>query len=70
MGLRGPALLTAKTRARAGIRVERIKSHGHTTPPEQPYVQGWDERVLLPAMRRNWNCTVSVRGGLVPAKAC
>lgn len=32
---------------RPGVRVERIESHGHTTPPGQPYVQGWDEWVLL-----------------------
>ena len=32
---------------RPGIRVERIESHGHTTPPEQPYVQDRDEWVLL-----------------------
>ncbi|WP_277666619.1 hypothetical protein [Novosphingobium lindaniclasticum] len=63
-------MLTAKTRARPRTRVERIESHGHTTPPEQLYVQGWDERVLLPARRRNWNCTVSVGGGSAPAKAC
>jgi len=32
---------------RPGIRIERIESHGHTTPPDEPYVQGWDEWVLV-----------------------
>jgi cupin 2 domain-containing protein len=32
---------------RPGLRVERIVSRGHTTPPDQPYVQGWDEWVLV-----------------------
>lgn len=31
----------------AGVRIERIVSHGHTTPPDQPYVQDWDEWVLV-----------------------
>lgn len=30
-----------------GVRIERIVSHGHTTPPDQPYVQDWDEWVLV-----------------------
>jgi cupin 2 domain-containing protein len=33
--------------SRPGLRVERIVSRGHTTPPDQPYVQGWDEWVLV-----------------------
>ncbi|TCM16453.1 cupin 2 domain-containing protein [Novosphingobium sp. PhB165] len=32
---------------RPGIRIERIVSHGHVTPPEQPYQQDWDEWVLV-----------------------
>lgn len=32
---------------RPGVRIERIVSRGHTTPPEQPYVQSWDEWVLV-----------------------
>jgi cupin 2 domain-containing protein len=32
---------------RPGIRIERIVSHGHTTPPDAPYVQDWDEWVLV-----------------------
>lgn len=32
---------------RSGVRIERIVSRGHTTPPEQPYVQSWDEWVLV-----------------------
>ncbi len=32
---------------RPGVRIERIVSHGHTTPPDRPYVQGWDEWVLV-----------------------
>ena len=32
---------------RPGVRIERIVSYGHSTPPDQPYVQGWDEWVLL-----------------------
>ncbi|MGA1850566.1 MULTISPECIES: cupin domain-containing protein [Sphingobium] len=30
-----------------GVRIERIISHGHSTPPERPYVQHWDEWVLV-----------------------
>ena len=30
-----------------GVRIERIVSNGHATPPEQWYDQGWDEWVLL-----------------------
>lgn len=33
--------------ARPGLRIERIVSRGHTTPVDQPYVQGWDEWVLV-----------------------
>lgn len=33
--------------SRPGVRVERIISRGHITPPDQPYVQGWDEWVLV-----------------------
>ncbi|WP_395397814.1 cupin domain-containing protein [Novosphingobium sp. BL-8A] len=32
---------------RPGIRIERIVSHGHVTPPDQPYLQDWDEWVLV-----------------------
>ena len=32
---------------RPGIRIERIVSHGQTTPVDQPYVQDWDEWVLI-----------------------
>ena len=32
---------------RPGVRIERIVSRGHTTPPEQPFLQEWDEWVLL-----------------------
>lgn len=33
--------------ARPGLRVERIVSHGHATPPGQWYDQAWDEWVLV-----------------------
>lgn len=33
--------------ARPGLRVERIVSRGHITPPDQPYRQDRDEWVLL-----------------------
>lgn len=33
--------------ARPGLRIERIVSRGHTTPSDQPYVQSWDEWVLV-----------------------
>lgn len=29
------------------VRIERIISHGHTTPADQPYLQSWDEWVML-----------------------
>ena len=32
---------------RPGVRIERIVSRGHVTPVDQPYVQDWDEWVLL-----------------------
>lgn len=32
---------------RPGLRIERIVSRGHTTPPDEPYVQNWDEWVLI-----------------------
>lgn len=32
---------------RPGIRIERIVSHGHATPVDQPFEQYWDEWVLL-----------------------
>ena len=32
---------------RPGVRVERIISHGHRTPADAPYVQDWDEWVLI-----------------------
>lgn len=32
---------------RPGVRIERIVSHGHTTPPDAPYDQPSDEWVLL-----------------------
>ncbi|MDD2581795.1 MAG: cupin domain-containing protein [Desulfuromonadaceae bacterium] len=37
-----------QTLAESGkIRIERIVSDGHATPPDQWYDQGWDEWVLL-----------------------
>lgn len=33
--------------SRPGVRIERIVSHGHTTPPDRPYIQAWDEWVLV-----------------------
>ena len=33
--------------ARAGVRIERIVSHGQATPGGAPMVQDWDEWVLL-----------------------
>ena len=33
--------------ARPGLRIERVVSHGHTTPPDRPYEQPDDEWVLL-----------------------
>lgn len=33
--------------ARPGLRIERIVSRGNTTPADQPYVQNWDEWVLV-----------------------
>lgn len=30
-----------------GVRVERIVSFGQTTPVDEPYVQAWDEWVLI-----------------------
>ena len=32
---------------RDGLRLERIVSHGHTTPPDEWYDQAWDEWVIL-----------------------
>ena len=32
---------------RPGVRIERIVSRGHVTPPDQPYLQDWDEWVLV-----------------------
>lgn len=32
---------------RPGVRIERIVSHGHVTPLDQPYLQDWDEWVLV-----------------------
>jgi cupin 2 domain-containing protein len=32
---------------RHGLRIERIVSHGHVTPPDRPYRQDGDEWVLL-----------------------
>ncbi|WP_336963954.1 cupin domain-containing protein [Sphingobium aquiterrae] len=32
---------------RPGLLIERIVSHGQTTPPDQPYVQAHDEWVTL-----------------------
>ncbi|OCC22527.1 cupin [Croceicoccus estronivorus] len=32
---------------RPGVRIERIISHGHSTPPDEPYLQDWDEWVLV-----------------------
>ena len=33
--------------ARTGTRIERIVSHGQSTPEAEPMVQDWDEWVLL-----------------------
>ena len=33
--------------ARPGVRIERIVSHGHVTPPDRPYRQEADEWVML-----------------------
>lgn len=33
--------------SRPGIRLERIVSHGQTTPVDRPYVQDWDEWVMI-----------------------
>lgn len=30
-----------------GVRIERIVSFGQTTPMDQPYIQDWDEWVLI-----------------------
>ena len=32
---------------RPGVRIERIVSHGHVTPEDQPYAQAGDEWVML-----------------------
>lgn len=32
---------------RPGVRIERIVSRGHVTPIDKPYVQDWDEWVLV-----------------------
>ena len=32
---------------RQGLRIERIVSHGHTTPADQPYQQAEDEWVMV-----------------------
>ncbi len=32
---------------RPGVQIERIVSRGHTTPAAAPYVQDWDEWVLV-----------------------
>lgn len=32
---------------RPGVRIERIISQGQTTPADHPYVQDWDEWVLI-----------------------
>jgi cupin 2 domain-containing protein len=42
----GDELLTTLIE-RPGIRIERIVSHGHSTPADTPYDQPWDEWVLL-----------------------
>lgn len=34
---------------RPGVRIERIVSHGHVTPPDAPYEQAQDEWVLMVA---------------------
>ncbi|WP_340266031.1 cupin domain-containing protein [Sphingobium mellinum] len=34
---------------RPGVRIERIVSRGHVTPVDQPYIQDWDEWVLVVA---------------------
>ena len=47
--MRGPEAseLFEEVLRRPGVRIERIVSHGHVTPPDQPYVQDWDEWVLV-----------------------
>lgn len=32
---------------RPGVRIERIVSRGHVTPVDQPYMQDWDEWVMI-----------------------
>ena len=39
--------LTLAESASGAVRIERIVSEGHTTPPGEWYEQGWDEWVLL-----------------------
>lgn len=43
---RGRELLETVLR-RPGVKIERIISQGHTTPVAEPYVQDWDEWVLV-----------------------
>lgn len=57
-----------------GVRIERIVSHGHVTPADQPYLQDWDEWVLVlegaAELMLNGGETHSLRAGehlLIPA---
>ena len=43
----GPEEDFATIFARPGLRIERIVSHGHATPEDQPYEQAEDEWVML-----------------------
>ena len=44
---RGPDEAFTTILERPGVRIERIVSHGHTTPADSPYDQAGDEWVLL-----------------------
>jgi cupin 2 domain-containing protein len=46
-GEHGEAEVFEDVLCRPGVRIERIVSRGHTTPPDKPYVQDWDEWVLV-----------------------
>lgn len=43
----GPEEVFTRLLDRPGVRIERIISHGHVTPPDRPYEQAGDEWVLL-----------------------
>ena len=50
---------------RSGVRIERIVSRGQVTPPDQPYIQGWDEWVMVLAGEAKLE--LDDRGGLALA---